>query len=363
MPRKAMDIQFPAAGVVRRAGLFATAKGRGPFPTPWAMNVRLEDSLTNRLRGGSWTAISAAARPSEIRYRNRLLTFSGGAITATRMGDDTDTSLSADVSDAMRPALFQLSYGGAQGENVVALIPHKDQHLLAFAATETWVQQGDPLSGSRSRVSDQIGIIGANAWCVAHDTVYFLSSRGLYSIGADGSGLQAISEDLIPEDLTGVSDATCTLTYRHADRGIYVHKTGVDWFYDTARGGFWPFDTGTANSHVLLGPMQLGSANAYGRAVRLFGVTAASSANVAWRIILGDTAEGAAADGKSAITAALAAGDYSSYVHSSGTWTAGINNVAYPRARAQWIVLWLSSAAAWAFERASMIATPSGQWR
>ena len=64
MPRKLMDLQFPAAGVVRWLGLRDSTGGRGPFPSPWAVNVRLEDSLTNRLRGGSFTGIAAGARPA-----------------------------------------------------------------------------------------------------------------------------------------------------------------------------------------------------------------------------------------------------------------------------------------------------------
>ena len=59
-----MDIKFPAAGVVRRLGLRGSTGGRGPFPAPWAMNVRLEAGVETRLRGGNFTGISAAARPS-----------------------------------------------------------------------------------------------------------------------------------------------------------------------------------------------------------------------------------------------------------------------------------------------------------
>lgn len=363
MPRKTIQIQFPRLGVTRRVGLHSAGR-QAEHGTPWAMNVRLLDSLAERLRGGSFTGIAAGSRPSEIRYRDRLLTFSGRAVTATRMSDDTDTAMNADASDTIRPALFQFSQAGAQGSTVVALVPHKDQFLLGFSATETWVQQGDPLSGQRRRVSDEVGIIGADAWCVNHDTVYFLSSRGLYSVGADGSGLKAISEDAIPEDLTGVSDSTCTLTYRHADRGVYIHIASVaDWFYDTARDQFWPFDTGTAVSHLLLGPFQLGQANAYGRVLNLHGNMADGSADVTWRLVTGDTAEDAAANGKAAITAALAGSDFSSYVKASGTWSAGKARIVYPRTRAMAAVLWLSSAGTWAFESAAMTSVLSGGWR
>ena len=73
------------------------------------MNVRLEGGLATRLRGGSFTGISAASRPSSIVYRDRVLTFSANAVTATRVGDSTDTSFDSDVSDPLRPALFQFS--------------------------------------------------------------------------------------------------------------------------------------------------------------------------------------------------------------------------------------------------------------
>ncbi len=363
MPRKTIDIRFPAAGVVRRGGLYASVGGRAPYPAPWATNVRLEDGITNRLRGGSFTGIAAGARPSEIVYRDRLLTFSSNAITGSRMGDQTDTTMSADVSDTLRPALFQLSEAGETGGTVVALIPHKDSYLLGFTADETWVQQGDPLTGTLRRISDEVGIIGADAWCVNHDTVYFLSSSGLYSVGADGSGLKAVSEDKIPEDLTGVSDSTCTLTYNHADRGVYIHTTGTDWFYDTAREGFWPFTTASTDSHVLLGPFQLGQANRFGRVLNIQGTVAQGSDDITWAIVTGDSAEEAAANGKLAIEAALAGSSYSSYVQASGTWIAGHNHIAYPRTRAIAAVLWLSSEGDWAYESIVMTAILSGTWR
>ena len=365
MPRKTLDIVFPTAGVVRRLGLRASTGGRGPFPTPWATNCRLEDEITDRLRGGSFVGISAGSRPTEIRYQDRLLTFSTNAITGTRMGDDTDTTHSADVSDTRRPALFQLSYGGATGGDVVALIPHKDSFLLGFTADETWVQQSNPLIHPRRQVSDEVGIIGADAWCKKDDTVYFMSSNGLYSIGADGSGLKALSEDKVPDDLTGVSDSTCKLTYQHSDRGVYIHfATDPGWFYDTARDSFWPFDTSTTNSHVLLGPFRLGGPNNYGRVLSIQGTVAQDSEGVmTWRLVTGASEEEAAANGKLAITEALD-GDYSSsHVQARGTWAEGRNHIAYPKTRAMAAVLWLSAYNTWAYESVSLEAMLSGKWR
>ena len=359
---KTYQLQYPSLGVVRRFGLRDSTGGQGPFGSPYSMNCRLEDSLTVRLRGGSFTGISAGSRPSLI-YRDRLLTFSNNAISASRKGFHTDLDFDVDISDTARATVFQFAEDNDTGSDVVALAPHKDQFLIGWTASETWVQQGDPLTGPRRRVSDQVGIIGADAWCVNHDTVYFLSSRGLYSVNADGSGLKALSEDKVPEDLTGVSDSDCTLTYQHSDRGVYIHNTGTDWFYDTERDGFWPFNTDETDSHVLLGPFQLGLANAHGRVLNLHGNIAASSTDVAWRIVTGDTAEEAADNGKAAITAALAGSSYSSYVKSSGTWSAGRAHMAYPRTRAIFMVLWLSSTGSWAYETAALVATASGKWR
>ena len=358
-----MNLQFPLQGVRRRFANRDETGGSGPFPTPWATNVRLEDSLTNRLRGGSFVAQAAGTKSDPV-YRDRAITFSGNAITAARQGDAADTTLSADISDKRRPVLLQLSLADAVGGTVVTVVPHKDAYLLCFTAGETWILSGDPATGSMRRVSDEVGIIGVDAWCVNHDTVYFLSSHGLYSVGADGGGLAPVSEDHIPEDLTGVVDAACVLDYNHADRGVYIHLAAApSWFYDTARQQFWPFDRSTTDSHVLIGPLQIGQANSFGRVLHLHGNIATGSADVTWRLVTGETAEEAAANGKAAITAALAGNSYSSYVSAEGTWSAGRSHRAYPRTRAIFLVLWIASAGSWAYERSAIEAMLSGRWR
>lgn len=363
MPQtSAFAIQFPALGVSRRVGVRDSTKGQGPFPTPWAMNVRLEDVLTKRLRGGSFVGIAAAARVAPV-YRDRAITFASNVITAARQGNSSDTTLSADVSDVQRPIIFQLALADATGGTVVAVVPHKDAALLCFTATETWVLQGDPATGQLRRVSDKVGIVGANAWCVAHDTVYFLSSLGLYSVGADGGGLKPVSEDRLPVELTGVTDATATLTYQHSDRGVYIHTTGQDWLYDIAREGFWPFDTSHTNSHVLVGPLKLGGEDALGLIQTLHGIMAAGSANVTWSIVPGDTAEEAAANGKLAITAALAGTDYSTYIRTTDVFSAGRSATWRPRITAGWACIWLRASAAWAFEGLTIKLVPAGNWR
>jgi hypothetical protein len=280
------------------------------------------------------------------------------------MGDHTDTTEDADVSDTRAPAVFQLSEAGDMGDTVVALIAHKDQFLIGFTATETWVLSGDPHTGRLHRISDRVGIVGANAWCVNHDTIYFLSSHGLYSMQADGSGLKALSEDKVPEELTGITDTATTLTYNHADRGVYIHfTTGVNWFYDTERDAFWPF-TDSSQSHVLIGPLRIGSALERGMIMTVHGVTAKDSGTVNWRFVPGDTAEEAAENGKTAITADLAGNDFSDYISPSyGGWAAGRSNAAWVRCRCIWACLWLRSSSDWAYESVILETQPFGRAR
>jgi hypothetical protein len=109
----------------------------------------------------------------------------------------------------------------------------------------------------------------------------------LYSVEADGSGLKAISEDKLPEDLENVTDPDCTLTYNHSDRGVYIHfgddaEIAFDWFYDTTRDAFWPFVEDEPDTHVLLGPFRLGGDGNFGRVLRLLAVIAADSEDVTW---------------------------------------------------------------------------------
>lgn len=417
MPSQPINIDFPAAGVVRRIAN-AAVPGDGPVSTPWAVNVRLEDTLTKRLRGGSFTGLeletvpydrpryildsdgntitdddgnllfadeeesvagsggrlwivagpdAPAEHPAEVIYRGRLIRPDGSIIYASRQGDYSDWNYGADISDQQRAFAIQLSEAGEVGGDVVALVPHKDAYLLAATSDSLWVIAGDPAAdGAMRNISRGVGMVAARAWCKDHmDRVYFLSSHGLYTVGADGQGLQAISENLIPVELTGVENADTVLVYNHADRGVYIHLPDdtVSFFYDTERQGFWPFTTDRLESHVLLGPVKLGSLDQLGVINAVHGMMAAGSAAVNWRIVTGETAEEAASNGKAAITAALGSSSFSSYVKYSGTWTAGRSVTTRPRVRGMWACIWLQSAGTWAYERITMQIATAGAWR
>lgn len=411
------EIVFPS-GVGRRLNFRQGAGRQDRYFAPWSVNVRLED-FTGRLRGGSWVPSAApaippsivtyltdesgdritdeagnqifvgtdspithssgvqfaspgpnapASHPAQCIYRGRFVRPSGGVIFASRLGDYTDWNYGADISDSARPFVIQLSEAGEIGANVTALAPHKDAYMLAGTSSSLWVVQGDPTAdGTLRNVSREIGIIGARAWCRDHlDRYYFLSSRGLYTVSPSGDGLQALSEDVIPEQLTGVTNANTVLEYDHATRGVRIHipQAAVSWMFDTERQGFWPFRVGHTGSYVAMGPVMLGNGSTYGRLIQLHGILAQGSVNVTWRVLVADTAEQVAANAKLAIEAMIA-GNPPANIHSSGIWAGtGANHRSYPRARGKYMILLLSAATGnWAYEGANAVIEPSGAWR
>lgn len=299
-------------------------------------------------------------------YRDRFIRPVSQAIYASRLGDYTDWSLRSDISDATRPFVMQLSEAGELGGNITALIPHKDAYMLAATSSSLWVIRGDPTAeGGLQNVSRDVGIVGPRAWCRDHlDRYYFLSSHGLYTVSASGDGLQALSEDIIPEQLTGVTDVNTVLEYDHATHGvrIYIPTAAVSWLFETDSQAFWPFKVGYSGSHVAIGPLRMNDGETYGRLLRMHGVTASSSADVTWRVLVADSAEAVSANAKSAIETLVAAGSPSN-IHSSGIWTAGVNHRSYPRARGLFMILLLSSAGTWGWEGAVCVTEPSGGWR
>ena len=380
------EIQFPN-GVGRRLSIRQDVGKRERYTCPWATNVRTQD-FRGRLRGGSWIPAAAATTVGVIHsggylvadpgasapgtssnadciYRDRFIRPVGKAIFASRLGLYTDWKLNSDLSDVGRPFVIQLSEAGELGGNITALAPHKDAYLLAATSGSIWAVQGDPTADGRlQNISRDVGMVGARAWCRDHlDRYYFVSSHGVYTIGADGSSLQSLSENVIPEQLTGVTDVNTVLEYDHTTLGvrIYIPTAAVNWLFETEQIAFWPFKVG-AGSHVAIGPLQMNDRETHGRLLRMHGILANGSVDVVWRVMVADTAEQVSVNAKAAIEALVAAGTPAN-IHSSGTWTAGINHRSYPRARGLFMILLLSATGTFGWEGASIITEPSGKWR
>jgi len=386
MPTK--ELVFPS-GVGRGLSFRQEVGKRERYTAPWSLNVRTQD-FQSRLRGGSWTPAASATTVGVVHssgyvvatpggsapgvssnadciYRDRFIRPVSQVIFASRLGDYTDWSMSADISDVARPFVIQLSEAGELGGNITALIPHKDAVLLAATSDSLWTLQGDPTAdGGMRNISRDIGIVGARAWCRDHlDRYFFLSSHGLYTVSASGDGVQGLSEDVIPEELTGVTDVNTVLEYDHVTRSvrIYIPSADVNWLFETEQQGFWPFDAGYAGSHIAIGPLHLNDGETYGRLLRMHGITATGSVDVMWRVLVADTAEQVSVNAKAAIES-LVAGSTPTNIHSRGTWTAGVNHRSYPRARGLFMILLLSAGSGdWALEGSVCFTEPSGKWR
>ena len=340
-------------------------------------------------------------------YRNRLALAGGdNAIYLSRQGDYADWDYGADAGDAGRAIAFQLSISGEIGDVCRALVPHEDAFLVAAAVRTLWIVRGDPAtSGSLNRISNEVGIIGSHAWCKVGGSLIFLAEDGLYQVALGGSDLKSLSKDRLPEELRDIDTETVNvlMAYDHDHRAVHIYlptsgSGETHWLFELGPQAFWPIhlsddhtpaavvqyqdklvlacsdgylryvggdddDGTTIESHVLIGPLRPGGAEEFGLIQGLDGTLGTGSGTVAWRIVVGETADEAAANGRAAIEAFQAGGDYSGNVKYSGSWTAGRAFASLPRVKTNWACIWLQSTAKWAYETMTMLTSTLGRWR
>jgi hypothetical protein len=340
-----------------------------------------------------------------VTYRNRLVLAGERTIYLSRQGNHGDWDYGAELGDTGRAFVYQLSEAGEHGETVTALIPHKDMFLIGATKYGLWVLKEDPVhEGSLRCVSRDVGIVSQTAWTKVGDTIVFLSWDGLYSMQADGSNLQSLSNDRLPVELRDVDPLNypVRMGYQHNDGGVYVFikNDQYHWFFDLEGGGFWPFDlpvvveaafivdgqlvikdssdllwtldgeddNGTdIQSHVLFGPLRATDApHFFALLTSINGsVETEPDGAVTWRIVTGDTAESCCRRAQDAVDNYID-GDTETadgVVDSSGTWADGRSWMAHPRVRGAWIMVWLSSSDVWAFDNMLLELTPAGHWR
>ena len=341
-------------------------------------------------------------------YRNRLFLAGGdNSVFCSRQGNFRDWDYGADEEDHGAATIFQLSEAAGLGGLPTAMVPHRDAFLLAATVNDLWVVQGDPVAGGKLRnVSRDVGIAGPRAWCKAGDDVLFLSADGLYMVRASGEGLKLLSDERIPEDLVDVpATTTIALAYHHATKGVHIFLTpatgsGTHWFFDFQTGGFWADrfqtdhepaavcrfgedlliagadgylryvggddDDGEAiESHVLIGPLRLAATGNVAILTELDGSLGIGSGDVTWRIVIGNSAEEACENAKTAVELYLA-GSVSAaeaYAETNGTLEAGRNRRKNPRIRGAWYVIWLQSTAKWAYEWIMLQGIEAGRYR
>lgn len=100
----------------------------------------------------------------------------------SRVGDPTDFDYSQ--TDPAAAVAGNLSVSGQIGEPISAIIPYTDDYALTGCAHSLWMFEGDLADGGTIvRVSDNMGLLGKDAWTVDPEgQLYFVANGGLFSV-------------------------------------------------------------------------------------------------------------------------------------------------------------------------------------
>lgn len=418
MKSAAKLLRFPLGGLAKDGSYRDTTypTEESVYSTPMAKNVIGECAFSSRLRGGSRPGLKAVENiessgtarwlwpngepilwPDEKRmvfdtfesatlpdgsqiilshpptciYRDRVFKAEGSVWMASRTGDHGNFDFGGESDDPTKACAGNLAYAGRKGEDITAFAPFGDSRIFIATRRSLAVISGEPTS-AMAMVSENVGIVSADAWCNADGAFYFIGPNGMY-VAADSSAI-LVSKQL-PEDLKGLDYAL--LVYDPHYRGIHVFTESQDWFFDIERKAFWPVeypatmmpDAGGSviingvnrtifhcvdgewrywddaqttddgediSSIVAIGPFKCGVNDDVDGMLDALNVTLANeSANCEIRIYVGKSAE-------DAVRSSTFLGPYQ--------FGEGWNPVVRPRVRGAWCVIRLYATGKWAYE-------------
>ncbi len=219
MPRnrpRTLELRFPAAGVVRRLGYRASTDFDAPYPTPWAVNVRLEDPLARRLRGGSRTGLT------------KHLTGALGAVGGMVSVPIASTAGVKPVLAVLADGALSVADGSAVSTPTGILTTEAGVSILTEAGEAILVGSG----------SVPTGLEGAPADCylvARRQRIFAIESSGVTVMDA----ATGVTDTLVAT--AGTVPAGCTFGAVHRDRlflsgadnAIYASRQGdpADWDY------------------------------------------------------------------------------------------------------------------------------------
>lgn len=171
----------------------------------------------------------------------------------SRVGDQHDWLYDTDpADDPARAFEGNASTAGHIGEPIVALMPLSDDLLGIGGDHNLWVIRGDPAdNGSIDEVSNQIGILGPQAWCQdPNGNIYFLGTYGLFRWNGVEKPV-SLSDEAWTSFFSGLDRDKLIIILRwHRDhRGLYIfiYKKGLtpgspvtQLFWSVQTGGFFP---------------------------------------------------------------------------------------------------------------------------
>lgn len=165
----------------------------------------------------------------------------------SRLGDPTDFDYAE--TDSAAAVAGNNTRAGTIGDTITALIPASDDTLFFGGDHSLWMMRGDPNDGGIILpISEQVGVIGPNAWAQApNGDIYFVSAQGLYRLTSNG-GLKELTDSKI-SDYFGDTDQTVhtfSLTWDRDRSGLWIFRSGasvstsVHLFYDQRTDSYWP---------------------------------------------------------------------------------------------------------------------------
>ena len=178
---------------------------------------------------------NAPSSPSVISfYRARAFAADGTSWFASATGDATDWDYGGDRDNPARAVAGNLALAGRKGEPITAFMAVDDSRLFAATARSLWAMT-EPTAGM-AKVSDSVGCVSADAWCVANGVLYTLCSQGLYRVAPGEMPMRVDAE--IPEELRGASAAL--LGYDPKEDAIHIFSDKGNFFYEIGNKAFWP---------------------------------------------------------------------------------------------------------------------------
>lgn len=234
MSKKSMELTFPRRGVVRRFSLRSTPDSRGPYPSPWSSNVRVDDNIDRRLRGGSrpgltkysasdfgttiadmislnTSSVSGAAETLLVLVDQLVKTGTGGTLatlTGYLTADDGSTVITAD--DGVTPITVSSATAPAAGFLLAG-----QQHV--YAVTTSAIVKINPKTGAVNNLTASAGTIptGCTFGAIYRDRMFLAGSDNTVYCSRQGD----YKDWFLGDDVTDSGRATAFQLSLSADIG------------------------------------------------------------------------------------------------------------------------------------------------
>lgn len=205
-----IEVRFPQAGVNRRLGVHDSSMLRAPYPTPWSVNVRPEDALANRIRGGS--------RPGLTKFlANPIGTAVTGIVSVPTASVSGASAKLAVVADEALGVLDGTTLSTPTGD------------MLTEASDILQTEGGDDI------LADTGGVPASCFLAARRDAVYGIASTGIVSMNLSSGIVDVLtaSKGTVPSGVTFGCVWRDRLVLAGGDNAIFMSRQGdpTDWDY------------------------------------------------------------------------------------------------------------------------------------